>query len=168
MSTNLSENVHQKCLQALQAGGFVCLLPHVIDPAWGGHALRLAGFPITVCFTSLSPDPEPRRQVVITSCYDFDPSAYLEDADVRTMSYVTDPRSNCWVELVYQKRECTWEGRKLRDGMVLVTAAGPDLRQLIIQLTMRGVEADEPAEVLRTLKNTGIERIYVFTEESQL
>ena len=53
-----AEENQLKCPQALRAGGFVCLLPNVINPAWGGHAIRLVGFPITICFTGLSPKSE--------------------------------------------------------------------------------------------------------------
>jgi hypothetical protein len=162
MSAKFSEDVYQKSLQALRAGGFVCLLPHVIDPAWGGHAVRLAWFPITVCFTGLSANSEHGYQIV-TSCYNFDPSTYFENDDVRTMAYFTDPRSNYSVELVYQKEQCKWEGRKLRDGRVLVTASGPELRQFIIQLTMRGIEPDEPAQEIGSAENTAHAGVYLFT-----
>src|ERR1035437_3135873 len=73
MSNKFSEDV----IQALCAGGFVCLLPHVINPAWGGHAIRLAGFPITICFTGLSPKSGQDCQFpVVASCYKFDPSTH--------------------------------------------------------------------------------------------
>jgi hypothetical protein len=165
MSTKFSEDVHLKCLRALRAGGFVCLLPHVIDPAWGGHAVRLAGFPITVCFTGLSSDSEQGRQIV-TSCYDFDPSTYLENEDVRTMAYFTRLHSSCSVELLYQKGQCRWEGRKLCDGKVLVTATGPELRQFIVQLTMRGIEPDEAAQGIASAENIAHTCVYLFTPKS--
>jgi hypothetical protein len=164
MSNKFSEDV----IQALRAGGFVCLLPNVINPAWGGHAIRLAGFPITICFTGLSPKSgQDCDSAVMTCCYKFDPSTYLENADVRTMSYVTDPRSDYRVELVYRKRESGWEGRKICGGKILHTASGPELRQFIIQLTMRGIRADEPVGELRALGDTGSAGIYVFNPEPQ-
>ena len=130
MSTEFSDDVPQ----ALRAGGFVCLLPNVINPAWGGHAIRLAGFPISICFTGLSPKSEQDcDSAVMTCCYKFDPSTYFEDADVRTMSYVTDPHSEYQVELVYRKREFGWDGRKLCSGKILHTASGPEMRQFIIR-----------------------------------
>jgi len=167
MSTKFSEGIHLKCIQALRAGGFVCLLPHVIDPAWGSHALRLAGFPVRVCFTGLSPDSERGCQLAVTSCYTFDPSTYFENADVRTMTYFAHARSEYRVELVYHKRECRWEGQKLCEGRVLFTASGPELRQFIIQLTMIGFEADEPVRNFQTLEDTVSAGIYVFTPDLQ-
>jgi hypothetical protein len=163
MSNKFSEDV----IQALRAGGFVCLLPNVINPAWGGHAIRLAGFPITICFTGLSPKSERGCQLAVTSCYKFDPSTYLENADVRTMTYVSDPRSEYRVELVYGKRESLWKGRKLCGEKILHTASGTEMRQFIIQLTMLGLEVDEPIRELRTLEDTGSAGIYVFNPEPQ-
>lgn len=163
MSKKFSEEVHLKCIQALRIGGFVCLLPHVIDPEWGGHALCLAGFPIRVCFTGLSPGSEQESQLAVTSCYTFDPSTYFENADFRTMTYFTSARSDYRVELVYRKRARRWEGQKLCGEKALFTAAGPELRQFSIQLTMRGTEADEPVQNLQALENIVCEGIYVFT-----
>ena len=40
------------------------------------------------------------------------------------------------------------------------------MRQFIIQLTMLGVEADEPVGELRRLEDTGSAGIYVFMPES--
>ena len=164
MSNKFSEGV----IQALRAGGFACLLPNVINPAWGGHAIRLAGFPISICFTGLSPKSERGCQLpVVTSRYAFDPSTYFENADVRTMTYFTDPRTDYRVELVYRKRESLWEGRKIHGKNILHTASGPELRQFIIQLTMLGLEVDEPIRELRTLEDTGSAGIYVFNPEPQ-
>jgi hypothetical protein len=162
MSNKFSEDV----IHALRAGGFVCLLPNIINPAWGGHAIRLAGFPISICFTGLSPKSEQGCQVpAVTSRYTFDPSTYSETADVRIMSYVTDPHSEYQVELVYRKREFGWEGRKLCSGKILHTASGPEMRQFIIQLTMLGIQAGEPVRALQALEDTGSAGIYVFTPE---
>jgi hypothetical protein len=83
------------------------------------------------------------------------------------MSYVTDPRSDCRVELVYRKREFGWEGRKLCSGKTLHTASGPEMRQFIIHLTMVGVAADEPFRQLCGSEDTGSAGIYVFTPERQ-
>ena len=162
----MSKNFSEDDTPALRAGGFVCLLPNVINPAWGGHAIRLAGFPITICFTGLSPKSEQDCEpAVMTCCYKFDPSTYFEDADVRTMTYVTDPRSDYRVELVYRKRESGWEGRKVCGRKILHTATGTEMRQFIIQLTMLGVESDELVRRLRTLEDTGCAGIYVFTPD---
>ena len=103
----------------------------------------------------------------MTSCSKFDPSTYFENADVRTTTYFTDPRSEYRVELVYRKRESLWKGRKVCRGKILLTASGTELREFIIQLTMLGIEADEPIGELRTLEDTGSAGIYVFNPEPQ-
>lgn len=164
MSTKFSEDVHQKCLQALHAGGFVCLLPHVIDPAWRDPAPRLAGFPITICFTALSPESGRLPSAgVLVSCYHFDPSTYYEDALLRAMSYYPNPRSGYRVVLVYHKPELQWEGGKLEGDRLLLEASGVELDRFVIQLTMRGIEPDEPAQEIGSADDTAQAGVYLFT-----
>jgi hypothetical protein len=66
------------------------------------------------------------------------------------------------VELLFHKKDCRWEGRKACGANVLLTASGMELRQFMIQLTMRGVEKDEPTKPLQTLEGAGSGGIYVF------
>jgi hypothetical protein len=49
----------------------------------------------------------------------------------------------------------------------LLTASGPELRQFIIQLTMRGIEADEPALEIGPAEDTAHANVYLFTPKSQ-
>jgi hypothetical protein len=110
MSTTFSEDVQQKCLRSLRAGGFVCLLPHVIDPAWRGPAPRLAGFPITICFTALSPESGrlPSADVLVC-CYQFDPATYYESEMVRAMSYYPKPEMD--IELCLSTTSRNFDGK---------------------------------------------------------
>ena len=165
MLAKLNENDYLRCVRALRAGGFVCVLPHVIDPAWGGHAQLLAGFPITVSFTGLSREVEQDCQFAVTSCYVFDPSTYVEDEERRSMTYLCQAPCAYRVELVYRKRESRWEGQKLQDAQVLVNASGPELQQFIIHLTMLGVEPGEPVRKLQTIEGSSCAGIYVFTPD---
>jgi hypothetical protein len=57
MSTPPSDDTatdYQKYIDAIRAGGFVCLLPQIIDPSWRNPAQLLAGFPFNVCYLGLS------------------------------------------------------------------------------------------------------------------
>ena len=160
---------HRDYVRALRSGGFVCFLPRIIDPAWSGPAPLLAGFPISVSFTGLPPNLECQPfPFAVTSCYWFDPSSYYEDETVRTMLY--HPKTPCryGVELLYDKREPRWEGKKFRQEKVLLWASGLELGQFIIQLTSRGTEPDEPCRPLRTPEETASAGVFVFMPRSAI
>ena len=83
---------YQKCIDAIRAGGFVCLLPQLIDPSWRHPAPLLAGFPLSVCYAGLSKQfPDHPTPPLMTSSYWFDPATYREDDETRAISYFTNP-----------------------------------------------------------------------------
>jgi hypothetical protein len=135
----------------IRAGGFVCLLPQVIDPSWRAPSPLLAGFPISVCYLGLSTEVpgEPTPPLMISS-YWFDPATQREDEETRAMSYFTNVLCECRDELICWKKKQMWGGSKRRAGTVLLTAQGSDLRRFIIQLTLRGIESDEPTQANMT------------------
>ena len=155
---------YQKCIDAIRNGGFVCLLPQPIDPSWRDPAPLLAGFPISVGYTGLSNQVANRpNPPLMTSSYWFDPATYREDNETRAMSYFTNPRCQYHVELVYSKKKRRWEGSKRRAGTLRLTAEGSDLRKFIIQLTLCGIESDEPTQVMRTYADTASVGMFLFS-----
>jgi len=153
----------QKLIDAIRAGGFVCLLPQVIEPSWGGPAPLLAGFPLNVSFTGLQSHIRQRPRLVVAS-YWFDPTTYREDGDVRAMSYRPNPPTAYRVELIYWKKKGQWEGRKYRANQPLLTANGSELQRFIVQLTQCGISPDEPTRAM-TRESTASAGVFVFESE---
>ena len=155
---------YQKCIDAIRAGGFVCLLPQLIDPSWRNPAPLLAGFPLSVCYAGLSKQvPDHPTPPLMTSSYWFDPATYREDDESRAMSYFTNPRCEYHVDLIYWKKKQQWEGSKHRAGKVTLTAQGSELRRFIIQLTLCGIEPDEQTQAMMTCNDTASVGVFVFS-----
>ena len=152
----------QKYVDAIRAGGFVCLLPRAIDPSWGDPAPLLAGFPLNVCYLGLVPQLQNcQNQTLVVAPYWFDPATYREDGEARVMIYFADARREYNVELIYWKRKQHWEGRKYRAGQLLLTANGSELRHFIVQLTRCGISPSEPAWAI-TRQETASVGAFVF------
>jgi hypothetical protein len=155
----------QKYVDAIRAGGFVCLLPQVIDPSWCSPAPLLAGFPLNVHFMGLSEQAGERQlQRLVMASYWFDPATYREDEDVRAMSYFANVAREYHVEVIYWKRKQQWEGRKYRADQLLLTAEGYELQRLILQLTLCGISLGEPARAIQR-QETASAGAFVFMPE---
>jgi len=158
-------NDYQKYIEAIRAGGFVCLFPQLIDPSWHSPARLLAGFPLNVCYTGLSEQSTNCQcPALVVASYWFDPATYREDKEVRAMSYRANPPSAYHVELIYWKKKQQWDGSKYRDDELLLTANASELHRFIIQLTVCGLSPGEPTQAM-TCQHTASAGEFVFIPE---
>jgi hypothetical protein len=168
MSTPPSDNTatdSQKYIDAIRAGGFVCLLPQVIDPSWHNPAHLLAGFPLNVSYLGLTEQAgNCQHPLLVVASYWFDPATYRADEETRAMSYSTNPPCGYHVELVYSKKKEQWEGRKYQADKVLLTANGSELRRFIMQLTLSGISTGEPTQAM-AYQDTASAGVFVFMPE---
>ena len=157
----------ERIVSALRWGGYASFIPCIFESPLDGPVPPLAGFPISVCFTGLRQnESRAGAQHYVVSCYWFDPRSYCEDVELRRMTYRSKLASNYHVVIEYRKRNEQWEGRKLRDGEVIINASGPELFRFMIQLTMPGVDPAEPVEPLLTRCDTASAGIWIFAPES--
>lgn len=158
-----STNSAHEMLVALRSGGFVSLLPEVIEPTWRPPALLLAGFPMGIHFTGLPRVSNPDdAQFFIASCYWFAPETYREDDDRRIMLYTSKPQSDFFLKVTYWKRKQQWEGLKNREEKCILSATGHDLKRFIIQLTCRGIAEGELVQPILNLDDTRSSGAYIF------
>jgi len=155
----------ERIVTALRWGGYASFMPCVIESCWDRLVPPLAGFPISVCFTGLSRG-EDCGETYVVSTYWFDPRSYHEDDELRAMTYRSEPASNYKVVIGYIKKDRRWEGRKLRDGEVIITASGSDLIHFIVQLTLPGVHVGEPVTPLLTQRETASSGVWIFKPDN--
>ena len=155
---------HRRYVAALRAGGFVCFLPGLVDPTWDDMARRLAGFAMNISFSSLPHDIE--RQALpfmLTTAYWIQPATCHLTEELRTVRYRSRPANPYWLEVSHDRRTGLWTGRKFRADQLLVEATGRDTWPFVIQFTMGGRAADEPALAWQTCEDAGAHRVYVWT-----
>jgi len=153
----------QQIVRALRNGGYACFIPSVIVPIWDDAAAPLAGLPISICFISLPPkENRDDRRSYLVSCYWFDPKSYDETEEYQSMNYRSRSASPYQVVIVYSKKKRIWEGRKLRDGEVVVAASGPEFLSFVVQLTMRGIDDGEAVERMLTRTDTASTGIWLY------
>jgi len=164
-----STNSTHKMLGALRKGGFVSLLPEVIEPTWAPPAVLLAGFPLGIHFTALPKVPN-RDDVkfFIASCYWFAAETYREDDDRRIMLYISKPRSDFYLQVTYWKRKQRWEGLKNREEKCILSATGHDLKRFMIQFTCRGIAEGELVQPIMNLDATRSSGAYIFVPTETL
>ncbi len=156
---------HRKYVEILRSGGFVCFLPQLIDSDCPAFA-KLVGFPIAISFNTLPVDLEQMAiPCLVTATYWFDPTTYRLDGDERSLTYFSRPLSDFRVELVFNARRTLWEGYKYRNEEVVVSASGRDLFQLVVHLTLSGVEGHEIVHAMRSCSAVAGSGVYLFTPE---
>ncbi len=156
---------HRKYVEILRSGGFVCFLPQLIDADCPAFA-KLVGFPIAISFNALPVDLEQMAiPCVVTATYWFDHTSYRADQACRSLTYFTQPLSEFRVELVCNARKALWEGYKYRNEEVVVSASGRDLLQLVVHLTLSGVEGHEIVHAMRSCSAVASSGVYLFTPQ---
>ena len=135
----------------------------MIEPDSEDFAHRVAGLPLAISFCGLPPDlghqPVP---FVLTSSYWITPATYWETAETRGVRYRTRPASDYRLSLLYMKRTQSWAGRKYRGEQLLVEATGRQIWEFIVNFTLQGREADEPARAFLTCEDVAALRVYVW------
>jgi hypothetical protein len=153
---------YQNCLDTLLAGGFVCLLPHTIDPAWSDPVSPLAGFPLNISYVGLAVNDPLLGPQPVAACYWFQPDTYSEDDQSRHLSYLPRKQSQFRVELTWSRHEHCWQGRKFKGTELLRLSQGPELQRFILQTEMCGPEPDEPTEPFTSCRETASAGVFVF------
>jgi len=152
----------ERIVSALRWGGYASFVPCVIESPWERMTPPAAGFPISICFTGLPRHRDGDTQSYVVSSYWFAPSTYHEDDEFREMTYRSRATNSYRVVLRYAKKQRCWEGEKLHDDEVLISASGPEMVHFIVQLTMPGIDPDEPSEPLLTRLETASAGIWIF------
>ncbi len=133
---------------------FIANIPHQIEADWNPRYAHLAGFPLNLMFTGI------RKQRagpphIIAACYWFDPGTYLEDEEVRQMTYFSRTDYGYHVEVVINKKSGMIKTSKYKAKRLISQGNGKSFDQAMIHATLCGVEPDEGTEFSQSELNPG-------------
>ena len=124
---------------------FISNVPQQILADWDStFGPRLAGFPLNLVYASVR-NTESGNSLV-SCCYWFDPSSYVEDMDKREMAYFPRVKSSYRVKVEYHKSGHFWRTLKYKGEQLVCEAQGPEFARAMIQATLVGVQPDEPVD----------------------
>jgi hypothetical protein len=124
---------------------FFAFVPSEIEPGDKGYEPRLAGFPHTLVYSS-PPVQTAAEPQLVTACYQFDPTTFIEGPDYAEMKYLPRQHSPYVVRVRRETRKGSWETFKYRGEELVCMASGTEFNEAMMQTTVVGLMPDEPVD----------------------
>jgi hypothetical protein len=143
-SSNVLADYHSM-RETILNGGFVAHVPLAFGPDWDPRfGPEFGGFPTDVLYSGVRCSDDGELNV-FGAAYFFDAASYVEDENSRQGVYYGQLPSPYWLRIVISKFDGSYRVSKHRDSEVIAEARGSDLRQVMLEATQIGLQADEPA-----------------------